>query len=1139
MPTKRFRSDLQEAATVDRYPHLSQIKPGDYEGSISFRFHQPESDTEIEFQVVVSDASDYPTEHSFVVFTASDHVNPSVTKALERAQDTGMLTGVSIDEVLIAVDHMVCNALRGPKSQAQETPCEDENMDDTDESLDGYEKFSDADSDDGGFRVQWNQAKKTRQQVRNDLRAVKAAGFKFGCLGETEGAFIIAVSSRVSKLGIPEEALQAWNLQSSDYLVLLIRYPNTYRSMSDILDTTERATNLVEMRVGLCDSYKPSIQAAIAAFKTPLPPLQVDDNVARVLETRPIRFRDLFIGSSLNKLLNDRFLGIIRLRKEFCVSWTGAELLFQISQERSVTAEDGSDPKFRAPESWLSTSPAIMLPDHFIETKSDQRNTSFPLVTWQFLLRHFIKCTEFCLVCHCKTLDDFEALKPYVCSNRLCLYQYITYGMGASLEHEIRSQPLVVDLLISLAYARAKAGRLEDFPTGLGIRVPGVDYDCVHNTQTKSNREIGIIPTWKPLNPQRAVLHTAGMNLFCDPLPGVSVGDWIVIIVSGDAPKQFQVRSVDKIQGYIAVSQLTSVASSLPLTSSGMQNVEFVLYDQDFDELPPPQKQIIMTMILDTLPQIQLMREFLGPADSQKLLSTWRDGVTPAALDMLRWVIASNRSCILQDNEDQSFLVTEMQGYVQFRLVQGAPDKEQRFAKAVSSVSMPTNPRYPTLFAWHGSPACNWHSILREGLHFKQIANGRACGNGVYMSSQFNTSMGYSGGTPMAASTHGWFWPNTALDIRSLVSLNEIVNKPDQFVSKAPHFVVQQLEWIQPRYLFVGTQNALYSQPSNASNASNLPFYDQDPKYAAYGSTRKPIKIPLSVVSSQRRLRIGITSPEYSPKLQRSNQKNLGKTFWSTDSTISSDRDERSASIATATDDLKLLISDTGTEPEVTDGISMGNSRAITFTQPTTDFVPGTLTENSLPLLAPPKYATTSATKMLQRHLQAALKVQSKESLAELRWYIDPRLISTVYQWIVELHTFDATLPLAHDLKAANLKSVVLEIRFPPQFPMDPPFVRVIRPQFVPFAAGGGGHVTAGGAMCMELLTNSGWSPATSVESILLQVHMAISNTDPRPGRLAKGNHKDYSVREAVEAFKRACLNHGWKIPGDMELISW
>lgn len=140
----------------------------------------------------------------------------------------------------------------------------------------------------------------------------------------------------------------------------------------------------------------------------------------------------------------------------------------------------------------------------------------------------------------------------------------------------------------------------------------------------------------------------------------------------------------------------------------------------------------------------------------------------------------------------------------------------------------------------------------------------------------------------------------------------------------------------------------------------------------------------------------------------------------------------------------------------------------------------------------------------------------------------------------MELHSFDPKLPLAKDLKQANMKSVVLELRFPPGFPMSPPFVRVIRPRFLEFANGGGGHVTAGGALCMELLTNSGWLPTASIESVLLQVRMAITNPEPRPARLALNRSRsDYSVVEAVEAYKRACLAHGWQIPEDIQRLSW
>lgn len=147
-------------------------------------------------------------------------------------------------------------------------------------------------------------------------------------------------------------------------------------------------------------------------------------------------------------------------------------------------------------------------------------------------------------------------------------------------------------------------------------------------------------------------------------------------------------------------------------------------------------------------------------------------------------------------------------------------------------------------------------------------------------------------------------------------------------------------------------------------------------------------------------------------------------------------------------------------------------------------------------------------------------------------------LVTNVYQWIVELHSFDPSLPLSKDMKAAGLTSIVLEMRFGKDFPHSPPFVRVIKPRFIPFARGGGGHVTGGGAMCMELLTNSGWSAVSSIESVLLQVRMAIMNLEPAPARLektGKGNPATYGTNEAMEAYIRACQAHGWEVPKDFK----
>jgi ubiquitin-conjugating enzyme E2 Q len=196
-----------------------------------------------------------------------------------------------------------------------------------------------------------------------------------------------------------------------------------------------------------------------------------------------------------------------------------------------------------------------------------------------------------------------------------------------------------------------------------------------------------------------------------------------------------------------------------------------------------------------------------------------------------------------------------------------------------------------------------------------------------------------------------------------------------------------------------------------------------------------------------------------------------------------------------------------------------------------TDYVSGTLNYDTLPMLQVPAWATTSATKRLMKDFKDLIQVQNTTPAHELGWHIDEDKVDNIYQWIVELHSFDPTLPLAQDMKNKNVKSIVLELRFGKDYPMSPPFVRVIRPRFLSFQQGGGGHVTAGGAMCMQLLTNDGWSAVSSIESVLLQVRMAMSSLDPKPARLENSARMDYGVGEAVEAYMRACAMHGWTVP--------
>lgn len=97
-------------------------------------------------------------------------------------------------------------------------------------------------------------------------------------------------------------------------------------------------------------------------------------------------------------------------------------------------------------------------------------------------------------MCYDKLETDFQVLKPYVCDDKLCTYQYYSLNRGPSLEvisfaytaqhmltssrqYEICAKPHTVDLLVSLAYSAAFSSALNDFPVGMNLRVPSKAQD--------------------------------------------------------------------------------------------------------------------------------------------------------------------------------------------------------------------------------------------------------------------------------------------------------------------------------------------------------------------------------------------------------------------------------------------------------------------------------------------------------------------------------------------------------------------------------------------------------------------------------------------------------------------------------------
>lgn len=1174
----------------------------------------------------LTEVSEYPSDHLYFLYTtgSSEHVPHVVSSALESIQSS--LSGRNLLQMLDQLSLTLESSLA--RGQAHDPIDLDEDMEDqSDEDYvyDEDDELLSEDNDDedehlwspkspqhdtnslyqtsGPSATRVTMTKKARMRIRSDLRAAKRAGFKVGVLGDPNAGGFVCLSIRVVKLGISEEAMQAWGLRRKHYLVLMIRFELGYRTLEQVSEESATAgKNKTEMRVALSERYKPSIAEAINAFtQAPKAATKPLAGLTPHFTSAESSLETLFIGRPLNDLLRERFAGIAKYRLACGFSWTGSETFFNDIQGKSLQSIDAADKRYSiADDTGSRALPLIVTADHISECISGL-NLSFPLVAMQFVLRHFVRCTEFCLVCHCRIEASFEALKPYVCSKPLCLYQYMTLGFGPSIEWEITTQPDVVDLLVSFCYTGARGGRLREFPVGIDLRVPGllqmqqIDIGNYQNAQFAANlaRLDTLDSTSKSAKDSPSASFVASLDsekmelVFSDQkgICPVKVGEWVAIeckMLTGLIHTRVEetiLWPVVKLQKNGIYPSAASQAStnSTPATTpkpitKGLVEAKVSVYNQSFDDLSNAQKQQSIVTLLETLPAIHEMKEYLVQKQhgQEPTLKNWRDRLSESTLNLLRWIIASNRSCIVQVDKislpgaqttlepqwetaavSDSFTtvagtedrVSGMANWMQFRFAQGAPDKEQRFIDCVNEVAARTGRTHPTLFAWHGSPLANWHSIVRQGLNYNETLHGRAYGHGVYMSPHCSTSMSYSnmysGGygqyNSTSTSTSTSTWPNSRLRISCALSLNEVVNAPDEFMSKSPHYVVDKIDWIQTRYLFLKVDAGVRGN-SDSSDSKPLRIYEQDQRVQALGENGQPVVIPITAVSKSRR-------PAVSPATFSKASSKKMKSLKLTNQEIAEQEEDDAASIVTNEEDNDFLQSSDEDEPMPLRQESVSVPSRTKRLEPETsrtDFVAGSLDISKLKMLKPPSDASSATTKTLLKALTQTLKVQKETPPHELGWYVHGDRIENVYQWIVEMHSFEATLPLAKDMKQAGLTSIVLELRFTNQFPFSPPFVRVIKPRFTPFLAGGGGHVTAGGALCMELLTNDGWLLSTSIENVLLQVRMAMSSTDPRPARLqpsAGYGGQAYGIGEAIDAYKRACLQHGWTPAKDFDSL--
>lgn len=1093
MSLRRFNADVRAARLQlddPGIPGVMTIERGDSEGEAKITFVHEKLDGPLSVRLLAHDLDAYPENSDFLLFTDTDEIPPVVVSALEELQVSTL--GHSVLQCVHDVSATLFAALSSVDADGDITLVagedgaiydddEDHDWDDLDENYVFGLPSTARTSPKSNANTSTPSA--ILEKLKEDLRVAREAGCRVGILKGLKShatAHNISISMRASKMGLSDETLEAWDVEPSDYIVLLIAIDERYQPADRLLLNASSAH--MQFRFGRCSKYKPSCRSATDAFQSPAPPTSTTkDTATDQPETTP--FSRLFISESLDRFMNEDFINLVKTRLRGSESWDDANLrLHNLVQTHSPTfsgdvdsdsedheagggEEEDKDQSPHPSEAHKEDSAALisrdLLPDPFT---SPPDSISLPLAAMHFATHYFTRCTEYCLRCHRRLPRDFEALKPFVCSNPLCLFQYMAMGLGPSIEHEILTQPYVVDLLVSLCYSSVVHSThigaqcpIREFPVGLHLKGPRIPFG-LSGTADRVNAVQQATAIWMPVkgdlqeNFLAALdskdLHHLKPNTFAM-LQQPALNERVKPLLH-----QVRIKHVDRGLNRITFDlRHQDLPPDPELNPCFNKTMAMIPYDVDFDDLSEHEKALTICMLLNSLPPIAHLQKYLFDHPGGSLSSY--TGIFPAARTLLQWIVASNRSCILQvspagDDEKLSLQGTKSRpqeqipgvnsGYVQFRFAQGSPDKELRFQRALNELGIQKTKKHPTIFAWHGSKLSNWHSILRQGLDYNQVQNGRAFGDGVYFSRDYHTSATYAKTADC--------WPRSALQPTQVMSLCEIINATESFISTTPHYVVPNVDWIQCRYLFVQRTATIVAGNNDSQNDGGLAAAEeiaQDPKRPVLGPNGKILKIPIKALPSSRTTQQHMKGPRLPTK--------RGSDM------IVQDTDTDEEEIA----DVNALESHSGSSPPRLKRLCIKDAAEAlepSVEQPMdasmTDFKPGTLNLSSLPRLALPQWANPSSTKRLAAEIKRLQEIQTTTPLHELGWYIHTDNIENMFRWIVELHSFDPELPLARDMKQAGISSVVLEVRFGRDYPFSPPFVRVIRPRFLPFMEGGG-----------------------------------------------------------------------------------
>lgn len=342
---------------------------------------------------------------------AADDAPPAIASAIEKVPDQ---SAKALPDLLRTICRRLSTITQGSLVDATDvdaqgdSPMSDDYNEDQEDDLAEYDPEDDeVDVGDWGFDDDVDDATQATpatttaaplkwsgdsfRQLQSDLRVIKDSGFRVGCFGQlaSGNTGFLCCSCRIAKLEISDEAMTAWSINPKQYLMLLFYFPAGYRPLGKLTSIEpHHVQQYVSMAVGVGESYKPRCLAdAQRAFK-----LKAEGQSM----SSPGSFENTMISRAMNGLLNERLISIIKHRLAYGFTWDGAEKFYQENMGKNLSAATVPDTRLFAKEETDAALPSRVMSDEIHSGKSE-RLLSFPLVAMQFLLRHFVRCTEFCL----------------------------------------------------------------------------------------------------------------------------------------------------------------------------------------------------------------------------------------------------------------------------------------------------------------------------------------------------------------------------------------------------------------------------------------------------------------------------------------------------------------------------------------------------------------------------------------------------------------------------------------------------------------------------------------------------------------------------------------------------------------------